>query len=64
MQETQVQSLGWEDPLEKKWQPAPVSLPRNPMDRGTWWTTVNGLQTVRHDLVNSKKITKKKGRKE
>ena len=27
MQEIQVQSLGWEDPLEKKWQPTPVSLP-------------------------------------
>ena len=29
MQETQVRSLGWEDPLEKemKWQPTPVSLP-------------------------------------
>ena len=27
MWETQVQSLGWEDPLEKKWQPTPVFLP-------------------------------------
>ena len=27
MQETGVQSLGWEDPLEKKWQPTPVFLP-------------------------------------
>ena len=27
MQETQVQSLGQEDPLEKKWQPTPVFLP-------------------------------------
>ena len=27
MQETRVQSLGWEDPLEKEWQPAPVFLP-------------------------------------
>ena len=26
-QETHVQSLGWEDPLEKKWQPTPVFLP-------------------------------------
>ena len=23
----QVQSLGWQDPLEKKWQPTPVFLP-------------------------------------
>ena len=28
MQETSVQSLGWEDPLEEKWQPTPVSLLR------------------------------------
>ena len=27
MQETLVQSLGQEDPLEKKWQPIPVFLP-------------------------------------
>ena len=27
MQETQVQSLGWEDALEKEWQPTPLSLP-------------------------------------
>ena len=26
-QVTQVRSLGWEDPLEKKWQPTPVFLP-------------------------------------
>ena len=27
MQETRVQSLGREDPLEKEWQPTPVLLP-------------------------------------
>ena len=27
MQETQVQSRGWEDPLEKEWQPTLVLLP-------------------------------------
>ena len=27
MEETQVQSLGPEDPLERKWQPTPVFLP-------------------------------------
>ena len=26
-QETRVQSLGQEDPLEKEWQPTPVFLP-------------------------------------
>ena len=32
MQETQVQSLGWEDPLEKEM----YSCLENPMDRGEW----------------------------
>ena len=27
MQETRIQSLDWEDPLEKKWPPTPVFLP-------------------------------------
>ena len=27
MQEIWVKSLGWEDPLEKGWQPTPVFLP-------------------------------------
>ena len=27
MQETQVQSLDWEDPWRRKWQPTPVLLP-------------------------------------
>ena len=27
-QETWVPSLGWDDPLEKAWQPTPVFLPR------------------------------------
>ena len=27
MQEAWVQSLGWEDPLKKEWQPTPVFLP-------------------------------------
>ena len=42
VQETRVQSLGWEDPLEKEWQPTPVSLPgkshgqRNLVDFSPW----------------------------
>ena len=44
MQETRVQSLGWEDPLEKKWQPTPVLLPRK-VHR--WWSLV-GYSTWGH----------------
>ena len=42
MQETRVQSLGWEDPLEREWQLTPVFLPgefhrqRNPGDYSPW----------------------------
>ena len=36
-QETWVQSLGWEDPLEKD------SCLGNPMDRGAWLATVHGF---------------------
>ena len=27
LRDTQVQSLGWKDPLNRKWQPTPVLLP-------------------------------------
>ena len=30
VQEMQVRSLGWEDSLEKEWQPIPVFLPEKP----------------------------------
>ena len=33
----------------RKWQPTPVFLPGNPMDRGTWRATNWGLQRVRCD---------------
>ena len=37
LQEMQVRSLGGEDPLEEAWQPTPVFLLENPMDRGAGW---------------------------
>ena len=49
MQEAWVQSLSWEDPLEKEWQP--TSCLENPKDRGAWQTTVHGVARVGHDLV-------------
>ena len=43
MQETQVQSLGQEDPLEKGMATDSSILAwRIPMDRGAWWATVHG----------------------
>ena len=44
MLETWVQSLGWEDPLEKGKAPHFSILAwRIPMDRGTWHATVHGV---------------------
>ena len=44
MQETQVQSLGLEDPLEKEnGNPLQYSCMENPMDRGAWQETVHGV---------------------
>ena len=43
MQETQVQSLGQEDPRRREWQPTQYSCLENPMERGVWWATVHGV---------------------
>ena len=48
MPETQVQFLGWEDPLEKDMATHPSTLAgRIPMDRGVWRTTVHGVAESR-----------------
>ena len=44
MQETWVQSLGWEDPLEKGMATHSSILAwRIPIDRGAQWTIVHGV---------------------
>ena len=44
MQETQVQSLGWEDPLKKELAThSSILACRIPMDRGAWQATVHGV---------------------
>ena len=48
MQETQIQSLGQEDPLEKKMATLQDSCLGNPMDRGAWQATVPVSQRVEH----------------
>ena len=63
MQETWVQSLGWEDPLEKRMDyPLHYSCSRNSMDRGVWqfvvygvtksWTQLKWLSTHAHALTS------------
>ena len=48
VQETQVGSLGWEDPLEKGMAAHSSIRLGNPMDRAAWQATVHGV-TVGHD---------------
>ena len=44
MQETQVRSLCWKDPLVKGMAThSSVLAWRIPMDRGAWWATVHGV---------------------
>ena len=31
-------------PWRRNWQPTPVFLLENPMDRGAWWVTVHGVE--------------------
>ena len=50
MRETQVRSLGQEDPLEKKWQPTPVLLPgKIPWMEEPGRLQSMGLLRVRHN---------------
>ena len=50
MQETQVQSLGQEDPLEERMATHQYSCPENSMDRGTWQATVYGVEQSQTQL--------------
>ena len=43
MPETQVWSMGWEDPLEEEMATHSSSCLENPMDRGAWWAIVCGV---------------------
>ena len=48
VQETWVQSLGWEDPLEKEMVTHSSTLAwKSPMDGGAWRATVHGVAKSR-----------------
>ena len=56
VQETQVQSLGWEDPLEEKMATHSNILAReNPMDKGSDRLRSMGLQRDTRDLLTKSK---------
>ena len=51
MRETQVQPLGWEDPLEKEMATHSSTLAwKNPMDGGAWQATVHGISKSQAQL--------------
>ena len=51
MQETQVQALGGEDPLEKEnGNPLQYSCLKNAMDKGAWWATIQRVTKSRTQL--------------
>ena len=53
MQQTQFQSLGWEDPLEEGMATHSSFLGwRIPMDRGAWRATVHGVSRSQTRLSN------------
>jgi len=45
MEETQIRSLGWEDPRVGNTNPPQYSCMENPRDRGAWWAMVHGFQS-------------------
>ena len=54
MQETRVQSLGQEDPLEKEMAiHSSILALGNPMDGGAWWAIVLGVARVGHELATT-----------
>ena len=55
MQETRVQSLRWEDPLEKEMQTTPVFLPGKSYEqRSLAGYSPRGHKRVRHNLVTKR----------
>ena len=60
MQETWIQFLGQEDPLEKEMAThSSIFAWRIPMDRGAWQSTVQGVARVEQDLATKPPATTK-----
>ena len=58
MQETWVQSLGQEDPLEKEMATHSSILAWKTLDRGTWWTTVHWVAMEHISTIPTKRKSK------
>ena len=59
IQGTQVQFLGWEDPLEKGMTTHSSILAWNSMDRGAWWAIVHGI-TKSQTKPNKNRLSREK----
>ena len=58
MQETWVQSLGWEDPLEEDMAThSSIVAWRFPMDRGAWWLIVHRVAKSHKEFVFVSRFT-------
>ena len=56
MEEIQVQSQDWEDPLERKWQPTPVFLPgKSHRQRSLVDYSPLSCQRIAHELTTKHK---------
>ena len=59
-QETQDQSLGWEDPLEQEMQPSPVFLPgKSPETEEPGGLQSMGLQRLMTDHTHNRRYSEK-----
>ena len=58
MQETQVRSLGWEDPLDGNDYPLQYSCLENLMDRGAWWAIAHGISKSWTQLSDCNQLEK------
>ena len=56
MQETQVRSLGQDDPYRINGNPLQYSSLQNSMDRGAWWATVHGVPKSQTWLSRSSRL--------
>ena len=50
MQETQLRSLGQEDPLEKEMATTPAFLPGKSHGQRSWWATAHGITKSQKQL--------------
>ena len=59
MQETWVQSLGWEDPRRNELKPSSEFLPGEFHGQGAWWVLSMGSQRLRHNWATERRHSSK-----